>query len=227
MNNQNKIIPYVGLVPKETHRAKTNLHDDFNKNAKINGIVSYIYYPSGEAKQGHAELEVEGECWSVSCTSIQHESLERKIKRSTTIINSLMPNKMLGRYFKQYLITISPHQLKQLKESMEKGIELDQSSTSSLLLSMAQGLTYKTCSYHVLSKLSENSDFNIPMPYKISPLLTELYIKRTKPSTIKQIKEYGKWSGYRGEGGECLFIISALSLPILFLYGSYETLYNY
>lgn len=195
---------------------KKALNDDFYENAKINGIVSYIYYPTGEAKQGHSELEIEGCCWGTIFALEKFESLEKKIKRSTTK-DPFKPWKMKGRFFKKYTITVSPKQLEQLKNELYEP-KTRPTKTLGILQEISSGLTYKTCSYNVLTLLSNNSEFKVPIPYKISPFLTELYIKKTKPSEVKEIKKYGNKIGYDGEIFESSMIFLTLSIPIIICY---------
>ena len=191
-----------------------------------NDSVSYIYYPSSSGKQGHAALEIGGNCWSASCTAEKHSSLEKKILHSSTVHPS-KPWRMKGRYFKRYILSATPEEVVLLKKAVAKGIPLDQSSTSSLLLSMAKNLTYKTCSYHALTKLAEGCNFNVPLPYKISPFLTDLYIKYYKPTKIKSVETYGKRLGFEGEINECIMLSSVSMLASVAIFHLYQALQNY
>lgn len=208
----------VELVPKEFHQKRITLNADFFKNASINTMVSYIYYPTDRATQGHSELEVEGTCWTLSQLAVRKSLLEHKIIKSTTPVPS-KPFKMQGKYFKRYIITVTPEELKRLNYSLEKSMLFKNRSKLMLTILYIQEILYKTCSYTVLSKLSETCNFHVPMPFKISPFLTALYIMYTVPKKINNIEGYGRRIGYDGELYEAGMILLWVALIGL---GSYQ-----
>jgi len=91
-------ISYLN-VPAEIQDLKRKLNEDFTRNAKINGLASILYYPGQHClPMGHAELEVEGTCYST--TSFQGP-LSEKIKAAK---DGRLP-------FKQCHISVTPQQL--------------------------------------------------------------------------------------------------------------------
>jgi len=91
-------------VPVEIQDLKRKLNEDFTQNAKINGLVSVLYYP-GQRRMaiGHAELEVEGTCYSITSDP---RPLSEKIKAAR---EGRLP-------FKQCHISVTPQQLARFRD---------------------------------------------------------------------------------------------------------------
>ena len=180
---------------------KRALHEEFNNKAKINGLVSYLYWPTGRCSEGsmlgHAKLELEQEAWNLglSIPGGNKKPLAALIKSS----------EKSGRPFMCFRITVTPKQLKALRENIGK----DSSAT---------------CSHGVFKTLSKNGISAVPLPISLSPLMSAVYLgigKQFGFNDIKTIEFYGssnllkkkhKWvPGILGE--VCFCVGSTMFIP--------------
>lgn len=147
-------------IPQEFQKRKQALNKDFFKNAKIRGLVSTLYYPMGRPPPiSHAELEVEGSCYTIFLDEIKERSLSQKIANART-----------GSYpFAQCHISVIPKQLAKIKKVLSSKI----SST--------------TCMDGVSVVLGKSGGFYIPPLINQLPLASYLYLQGAKLLGNKRI----------------------------------------
>ncbi|CDZ81164.1 hypothetical protein BN1013_01694 [Candidatus Rubidus massiliensis] len=164
----NSIVPYLQNQPTiDFHEKKIRLNDEFGKKAQIQGLVSYIYYPSQREYPllGHSELEIEGDSWTLMCLRSEFKPLSKMITSSK-----------FGEGFPFFRINIgvTPNQLRSLKES-----EMNRLGS---------------CSFGVLRTLSLHGKYEVSFPYNLFPLSSFIYLVTAKTlgsRRINQIKFYG------------------------------------
>ncbi len=170
-----------------------------NELYKIDGLVSYIYYPSqrGFPFLGHAELEIKARSYTLF-RQFKIRYLYRMIKLSES---------GHGFPFFRFYISVTPKQLRDLKKN-------------SLL---TRGLT---CSMGVAEALSRQGEYTIPLPIAIFPFTSAIYLAGAKmlgSQRISQVDFHGSKNitknflkSIMGIAGECLNIYVLLSLGYLF-----------
>lgn len=147
---------------RTTRELKKELNKEFMQHAQINGLVSYIYYPySGDA--GRAELEVEGQCWTMKSDKLTAKSLDRKLLNRKIYKN--------GHPFYRYVISVTPAQQKRLSENVGQG-----------------GLGTPICSLNVLTELSRHADYSVPFACRLSPLISSYALSSAKLMGSNRIK---------------------------------------
>ena len=125
--------------------------------------VSYLYYPYW-GDQGHAELEIDGECWTLKKGHTEVRSFQKRIdKRKNEPWERCLP-------FYRYVITVTPDELKQLKMHVGKR------SFYSII-----------CSMDALHDLSKHAHFNLPIPFRVSPMISACYLSSAKSLGSKRI----------------------------------------
>ncbi|MEC7838583.1 MAG: hypothetical protein VX777_00935 [Chlamydiota bacterium] len=150
---------------------KNELNEEFFAHAKINNMVSCIYYPQSKKPiYGHFKLEVEGRAWTlidhdfkgemIACAqgvdyTPQHTGLnDYDVVPITKLIRSSSEN---GLPFIRYHITVSPSQLSELRENIGKDKSV-------------------SCSRGVLKTLSKYGQFTVPLPFTFTPLTASIYL---------------------------------------------------
>ena len=170
MSPINPIIPYLQLQdqpPNEFHKKKLLLNEEFKTKAKIQGLVSYIYYPSGTIVVGHAELELEGTSWTLLGKNAYAKPLSRMISASRS---------GYGLPFFRFNISVTPNQLHEL--------EVKSMSVPGL-----------TCSIGAFLALALYGKYKIPFPIAISPLATSLYLTAAQKSGSRRIGKIEFYGG--------------------------------
>ncbi len=151
-------------IPKELKNLKKKLNSEFMKEAKINDLVSYIYYPS-IVIGGHSEVEAEGICADIDFfkkTKLLDHRL-RKIRRAAS-------SEMNFPFFR-YVIAVTPEQLAKLRENISES-------------------TPGHCAFASLTKLSKNCNYNVPFLFKLPPpLASGLYLHCAKALGSKRISK--------------------------------------
>lgn len=196
----------------EFHRKKMLLNEDFKNNAKIQGLVSYIYYPSQKEFPlfGHGELEIEGNSYTLM------SDLNRKVRPLSKMIHASLSG--TGFPFLRFNVSVTPNQLSKMREFAP--------TTSGFI-----------CSMSALKPLSQYADFKIPLPFTISPLMSAIYLtaaKKLSSQRISGIEFYRTESSLKnlskaitGVAVESLFIFSFASSLIRILlsvsFGAYLT----
>lgn len=150
--------------PSLDHQWKMDqLHDEFNRKAKIQGLVSYIYYPTQRENPfiGHGELEIEGDSWTLTSFCVSRKPISRMIYSST-----------LGEGFPffRFKISVTPKQLSKLRNNVSK--------TRSC-----------SCSYGALSSLSRNGKYSVPLPFSYVPSLSAAYLGTAKMLGSDRVKK--------------------------------------
>lgn len=175
------------------------VNEEFRLNAKIKGLVSYIYYPAqrGGAPMGHAELEIEGNSWTLFCKN-SFRPLECMVWVSRF---RLFP-------FFRFPMTVTPQELKTLRDYVPQ-------MTPSI-----------SCSYSVSKCLSKSIGYNIPFPCSLFPLPSAIYLKAAKmlgSKKIEKIELYGNHDRIGQSVINCLpavlseiFVVSSL-IALLFM----------
>jgi hypothetical protein len=159
----NPVILYLQNQPTiDFHRKKLLLNEKFVKKAKIQGLVSYIYYPSQRECPllGHAELEIEGDSWTLM-------GGESKVKSLSKMINSSQSGH--GFPFFRFNISVTPDQLRELREK-----------------NMA---TWGTCSMGVLKTLSNHGNYEVPFPVTLFPFTSSMYLATAKMLGSRRINK--------------------------------------
>ncbi len=136
--------------PPEFHSLKTKLNEEFNSQAKIKGLVSYIYYPTGTG-YGHAKIEIDG------TALVLKKNLQPRF-----LSDLILQARAKGKPFYRFLFTVTPNQLKRLNEEAAKG---------SISLS---------CSMGALSALSKSAIYSVPQIFSLLPSTSFLYLKVCK-----------------------------------------------
>lgn len=159
----------------EFHRKKMLLNEDFKNNAKIKGVVSYIYYPSQKEYPlvGHGELEIEGNSYTLMY------GFNRKVRPLSKAIHASLSG--TGFPFLRFNISVTPNQLQKISEFAP--------TTSGII-----------CSMSALNPLSQYADFKVPLPFAISPLMSAIYLtiaKKLSSQRISCIEFYGTESSLK------------------------------
>lgn len=148
------------------YEAKKRLNAEFFQKARIPGAVSFLYYPIQHGPAPHAELEVEGRCYSFRsgmgpCKIPTDKSYHKRIYKIRQNKNDGRPPP-LG--FVRFGITATPAQIANIQENIED-------------LRETVGLT---CIHAVKRALKEYVDFSIPAPLGIGPTSTAaaLYLSK-------------------------------------------------
>lgn len=182
--------------PVEFHQKKLLLNEEFNTQARIQGLVSLIYYPSQQEVSflGHAELEVEGQSWTLM--------LYPNAKPLAKMIRSSLSG--TGYPFFRFDISVTPNQLQELRKNV---------------------MTTKGpfCAIGALKALSRYGDYSVPFPVSLFPLASAAYLTVAKAlgsRRIGQIQFYGDQNcpmmnlakGLPGVIVEACFIFAATNL---------------
>lgn len=125
--------------------------------------VSYLYYPYwGDA--GHAELEVDGQCYTLKCGGGQVRSLQDRINKRRMEGGGLP--------FYQYVITVNKEEFDDLKKIVGQ-----------------RDFYTCICSLEALNDLAQGANFSIPYPLRLSPLLSSHYLSLMKRFGSERVKE--------------------------------------
>ncbi len=179
------------------------LNDDFNNHAKINGLVSVIYYPGAAGccayPTGHSELEVEGSCYTfIGNMQTEEEPLHGKIQKAK---RGRLP-------FWQSHIYITPRQLSNIKNTLassqpldSEGINMQRGSSGEKRLDAQLAnvrtnpqICGATCMHGVSDILDRSANIHIPALINVSPLASYLYLRTAKilgSDRITKIESYG------------------------------------
>ncbi len=146
--------------PAEIHDLKMKLNQEFNDKAKINGLVSYIYYPTSYAiVGGHSEIELEGRAWTLVALGAADRSLAPMIR--TQKKRGFFP-------FYRIYFSVTPNELKNLRESVSR----------------TKGIT---CSHGALTALANQGIYSVPGLFNISPAMSFYYLAAAKSLGSKRI----------------------------------------
>jgi hypothetical protein len=141
------------------------MHDDFNQNASISGLVSYLYFPRVDGVPvGHTAVEVEGDVISVTLGRLSIFKLSNLIDKAYAG----------GMPFFRFFMTVTPEQLQMLREHARE--------KTSILCSHASYYTVTHCG------------LSIPFPCMIAPSLSALCLTKMyydHPEIINRIEFYG------------------------------------
>ncbi len=165
----NPIITSLSHPPSmDFYQQKELLNREFDQKGKIQGLVSYVYYPSMDSflLPGHTELEIEGNTHTLMTTYSNHGKPLSKMIKASTNENGLP--------LICFHISTTPHQLRDLKENV---------------LNIQSGL----CSVGVAKALSKHGEYSIPLPLNLSPLLSAAYLTGSHflgSSRVKKIDIY-------------------------------------
>jgi hypothetical protein len=176
---------------------KKELNVEFMQKAKINDLVSYIYYPY-YGDTGHAELEVEGVCSTYKLGKCKTESFDSRMVRKRAC-RSTLP-------FYRYVISVTPEQLKNLCERMDQ-----------------KRWCTPICSLDALTVLAKGANYSVPFIFRLSPLISAHYLSIVNSlgsERIKKIKFYEGHSAHEKQRlekiirecihRECLLIVLAV-----------------
>ena len=135
---------------------------EHNSNIPLYDSVSVIYYPiQRDYDNGHAELEVEGLCYSAVEIPGQTQAypLSKKIARA----------EQGGCPFFVCKISVTPQQLSAIK------------------LDLKTRVFSSTCMHEVSKILADSADFSIPLPISISPAASYHYLRYAQSLGHKRI----------------------------------------
>ncbi len=148
-------------------KLKLALNEEFIRKAQIQGLVSYIYYPSTHYIFGHSEVEVEGRSWTLMRDfTFGSKSLSRMIQSSKS---------GRGYSFFRFDIAVTPNQLIEMRENVWK-------------------IRSIICSHGALRSLSRYGKYSVPLPLTITPFISAAYLmiaKKMGSKRIKQIQFFG------------------------------------
>lgn len=158
---------------QEQNKLRKLLNDDFMKNAKINDLVSYLYYPS-IIISSHAELEIEGDCWS----KVNNRYYDKVSSLDAKARMARRGKRKIFLPFFRYALSVTPKQLQRLRTNIDNECS-------------------GHCAFSALVKLSKHCDFNVPFFFKLSPMLSGMYLycaKKMSSSRIQKIEYSGNES---------------------------------
>lgn len=157
------------ILPSASLNSKTCLGLNQSSTTEIQAKrpiqLSYVYYPlTKEFPFGHAELEINGTCWSLQKHRVRQKDLNQMIQKS----------KRNGSPFFRFPIIADQEAIKKLQDDK--------------VLSCI-------CSVGVFDSLSRSGCYWVPRLFRLSPLISALYLSAAKffgSTTIGQIEIY--WS---------------------------------
>lgn len=153
---------------------KNQLNNEFHDHGRIQGLVSYIYYPqSKKPLYGHVKLEVEGKAWALVDHDFKAEVIasaqstgadHRPQGERSGNLNDVVPLTKLirssssyGLPFLRFHITVTPKQLSALRENIGKKKSV-------------------SCSRGALQALSKHGEYTVPLPLTLTPLSSAIYL---------------------------------------------------
>ena len=161
------MVPYListDQPPLGFRSQKQALNMQFHK-AYIK-TVGVVYYPLQTKKAGgHVELEVDGRCYTLKPLLYKIQSLQDKINYARTD----------GFPFFHFQIKVTSQQFDNLKKDGWKERS-------------------PICSYAVSKSLLKYADFNIPLPFSLSPLASGIYLKSISKFGVSRIKSIDYYS---------------------------------
>lgn len=161
MLNYNKIITLI--VMTLTLGIVQTVHAMKHSKQERTLTVSYLYYPYWEGC-GHAELEVDGQCYTLKSGGAKIKSLHDRILKREEGDGGLP--------FYRYVITVTPEEFNELKK----------------IVGQRDFYTF-ICSLEALNDLSHAANFSVPLPFRLSPLISSRYLSLMKKLGSERIQD--------------------------------------